>query len=34
MIKNMLNEGTNYEFISKITGKTIPEIEEIARNID
>ena len=34
MIKNMLNEGTNYEFISKITGKTIPEIEEIARNMN
>ena len=30
----MLNEGTNYEFISKITGNIIPEIEEIARNID
>ena len=29
LITNMLNEGTDYEFISKITGKTIEEIKEI-----
>ena len=29
MIKNMLEENTDYEYISKITGKTIEEIKEI-----
>ena len=34
LITNMLNEGTDYEFISKITGKTALEIEAIAKSID
>lgn len=33
-VKKMINEGTDYVFIAKITGKTIKEIEEIARNMD
>ena len=34
IVKKMINEGTDYVFIAKITGKTIKEIEEIARNMD
>ena len=30
----MLGEGADYEFISKITGKTALEIEAIAKSID
>lgn len=33
IIINMLNEGADYNFISKITGKTIDEIKEIERCI-
>ena len=33
-VKKMINEGTDYVFIAKITGKTTKEIEEIARNMD
>ena len=33
-IKNMLKKGLDYQTISEVTGKTIEEIEEIARNID
>ena len=33
-VKKMINEGADYVFIAKITGKTIKEIEEIARNMD
>ena len=33
-IEPMINEGTDYVFIAKITGKTTMEIEEIARNMD
>ena len=32
LIKNMLKKGLDYQTISEVTGKTIPEIEEIARN--
>lgn len=32
MIKNMLSENTDYEYISKITGKTIDEIKRIEKN--
>lgn len=32
IIKNMLEEGTDYNFISKITGKTIDEIKKIETN--
>ena len=28
----MLKKGLDYQTISEVTGKTIPEIEEIARN--
>ena len=34
LIKNMLKKGLDYQTISEVTGKTIPEIEEIARSID
>ncbi len=33
-IKNMLKKGLDYQTISEVTGKTIPEIEEIARNMN
>ena len=33
-VKKMINEGADYVFIAKITGKTTKEIEEIARNMD
>ena len=33
VVINMLNEGMNYDIISKITGKTIEEIKEIESNI-
>ena len=33
IVKKMINEGTDYVFIAKITGKTIKEIEEIAKAI-
>ena len=33
IIKSMLNEKLDYEFISKITGKTIKEIKEIENNM-
>lgn len=33
IIKSMLNEKLDYEFISKITGKTIEEIKEIENNM-
>ena len=29
VIKNMLKEGSTYEFISKVTGKSIDEIKEL-----
>ena len=32
VIKNMLNESTDLNFISKITGKSIEEIKEIESN--
>ena len=34
LIKNMLVKGTDYEYISEITGKTIDEIIEIASAIE
>ena len=34
MIKNMLNEKIDYNTISKITGKTIEEIQEIEKNMN
>ena len=34
LIKNMLKKGLDYQTISEVTGKTISEIEEIARSID
>ena len=34
VIINMLKEKSDYEFISKITGKTIDEIKEIECNIN
>ena len=33
VIKNMLEEKTDYEFISKVTGKTVEEIKEIESNM-
>ena len=33
-VKKMINEGADYVFIAKITGKTTKEIEEIARNMN
>ena len=33
MIKNMLEEDTDFEYISKISGKTIEEIKEIEKNM-
>ena len=34
MIQNMLKENTDYEYISKVSGKTIEEIKEIEKNIN
>ena len=34
LIKNMLNKGTDYEYISEITGKSVEEIKEIANSIE
>ena len=34
VIVNMLKEKTDYNFISKVTGKTIEEIKEIEDNIE
>ena len=34
MIKNMLKENTDYEYISKISGKTIEEIKEIEESMN
>ena len=34
VIKNMLEEKASYEFISKVTGKTIDEIEKIEMNAE
>ena len=34
LIKNMLVKGTDYEYISEITGKTIDEIIEIENGIE
>ena len=33
IIKSMLNEKLDYDFISKITGKTTEEVKEIENNI-
>ena len=33
MIKNMLEENTDYSYISKISGKTVEEIKEIEKNM-
>lgn len=33
LVKNMLKENTDYDFISKITGKTIEEIKKIENNM-
>ena len=33
IIKEMLKEKSSYEFISKITGKSIKEIKEIEKSI-
>ena len=33
MIKNMLEEDTDFEYISKISGKTIEEIKEIEKSL-
>ena len=33
LIKNMLKENTEYNYISKITGKTIEEIKEIENSM-
>ena len=33
VVINMLNEGMNYDIISKITGKTVEEIKEIEETI-
>ena len=33
VIKNMLSEKADYNFISKVTGKTIEEIKEIESNL-
>ena len=30
----MLKKGLDYQTISEVTGKTIKEIEEVARNVD
>ena len=32
-VKNMLNENTDYDFISRITGKTIEEIKKIENSM-
>ena len=32
IILNMLSEGSDYNFISKVTGKTIQEIKKIEKN--
>ena len=32
-IKNMLKEKANYEFINKVTGKSIKEIKEIEKSM-
>ena len=32
-IKNMLKNSASYEFISKVTGKSIKEIKELAKDI-
>ena len=34
MIKNMLEENTDYSYISKISGKTVEEIKEIENNMN
>ena len=34
VVINMLNEGSDYNFISKISGKTIEEIKEIENDIN
>ena len=34
IIKEMLKEKSSYEFISKITGKSIKEIKEIEKSIN
>ena len=34
MIKNMLRENSDYEYINKITGKTIEEIKEIEKSMN
>ena len=33
VVINLLNEGSDYNFISKISGKTIEEIKEIEKDI-
>ena len=33
IIKSMLNEKLDYDFISKITGKTTEEVKEIENNM-
>ena len=33
IIKSMLMENTDYEFISKVTGKSIEEIKEIEKSM-
>lgn len=34
LIRNMLDEGIDYDTISKVTGKTIEEIKEIENSIE
>ena len=33
LVKNMLKENTDYDFISRITGKTVEEIKEIENSM-
>lgn len=33
VIKNMIKEGSDYNFVSKVTGKTLEEIKEIENSI-
>jgi len=33
MLKNMLKEDADYDFISKVTGKSIDEIKNIENNV-
>ena len=34
VVINLLNEGSDYNFISKISGKTLEEIKEIENDIN